>query len=73
VASAAQAACNLQGVEEDSKAAAPVQQSQADQQQTLPAAEQPQQQGSEVSTAAAKLVAEIVASPIFYLVAGGSL
>lgn len=29
-----------------------------------------QQPGSEVSTAAAKLVAEIVASPVFYLVAG---
>lgn len=30
-----------------------------------------QQQGEEVSTAAAKLVAEVVASPVFYLVAGG--
>lgn len=38
-----------------------------------PAAGQPEQQGYEVSTAAAKLVAEIVASPVFYLVAGMEL
>jgi hypothetical protein len=38
-----------------------------------PAAGQPEQQGNEVSTAAAKLVAEIVASPVFYLVAGMEL
>jgi hypothetical protein len=35
-----------------------------------PVQQQQEQQPSELSTAAAKLVAEIVASPLFYLVAG---
>lgn len=65
----------LLGQEGEQDAAAPLPQ----QKQDAPSSQAPaaapggqqQQQGGEVSTATAKLVAEVVASPIFYLVAGG--
>jgi hypothetical protein len=60
----------LSCLQDEDRAAAPVQEKPAQEQHQSTAADQATQQGNELSTAAAKLVAEVVASPIFYLVAG---
>lgn len=55
---------------DDTEAAEAPPQTGSEQQVNGTAAGQSQQAGGELSTAAAKLVAEVVASPVFYLIAG---